>query len=92
MITRSGFRESPSSITTLRALKWMRSGEKSSAKRKTTRPRMLAASSGSRAMPRSISPKMLGATPSSTMRPRRTMWTLPFALMISIVGSGSCAR
>jgi hypothetical protein len=70
-ITRSGFRESPSSTTTLRGLKWMRRGEKSSVKRKTTRPRIWPASSGSRAMPRSIRPKMLGATPSSTMRPRR---------------------
>ena len=65
----------------------IRSGEKSSAKRKTTRPRISAARLGSRAMPRSISPKMLGATPSSTIRPRRTVWTLPFALTAPIVGS-----
>ena len=64
-ITRSGLRRSPSSTTTVFGRKAIRSGEKSSAKRKTTRPRIRAASSGSRAMPRSISPKMLGATPSS---------------------------
>ncbi len=72
-ITRSGLRRSPSSTTTTRGPNVIRSGEKSSAKRKTTRPRISAASSGSRAMPRSIRPKMLGATPSSTILPSRTL-------------------
>ena len=71
VITRSGFRESPSSTTTLRGRKLILTGEKPSAKRKTMRPRILPATSGSRATPRSISPKMLGLTPSSTIRPRR---------------------
>ncbi len=78
-ITRSGLRRSPSSITTVRGRKLIRSGEKSSRKRKTIRPRIRAASSGSRAIPRSIRPRMLGATPSSTMRPRRTRGPTPLA-------------
>ena len=55
-MTRSGFRRSPSSTTTDFGLKAIRSGEKSSSKRKTTLPRITATRPGSRAIPRSISP------------------------------------
>ena len=72
LTVRSGRRKSPSSTSTLRALKLIRSGAIGSLKRKTMRPRILSTTSGWRVMPRSIAPSIAGAIPSSDVRPTRT--------------------
>ena len=70
-----------SSTTTLRGLNVIRRGEKFSAKRKTTRPRISAARFGSRAMPRSIGPKDAGRDPVLNHAPQANAWSPPVRIL-----------